>query len=99
MEDFPNNHEYSPEKVEEARQRFLEIHRSLPPEKQGELMEKRMQFGIELGKKYENAREYALYHVLIGSTIANPNSIKEWDFPGEDSVELFMDRLTDEYFS
>ncbi|MBU4348328.1 hypothetical protein KJ671_02405 [Patescibacteria group bacterium] len=44
--------------------------------------------GLKLKEKYKtNAREYYLFHLLIGST-----KIKtfEFDFPGEDSIEKFL---------
>lgn len=47
-------------------------------------------FGSYLDKKYPNARDYELWHVLVGSGIS-PR--KNFDFPGEDSVEKFLNDL------
>ncbi len=44
--------------------------------------------------KYPKATSYAFFHILGGSTINNSiGTIEHEDFPGEDSVELFIDNL------
>ncbi len=44
--------------------------------------------------KYPDYESYAFYHILSGSTIDESIApIKYEDFPGEDSVELFIDSL------
>jgi hypothetical protein len=45
-----------------------------------------------LEQKYPNVRRYRIFHELIGSSEDDPDMIRE-DFPGEDSVELFIDSL------
>ena len=61
-----------------------------------------------LREKYKDSYvEYALYHAAIGSSPMNPETGKTmpWsdfpenriDFPGEDSIEKFLERLEEEY--
>ena len=47
----------------------------------------------ELRRKYSDFKEYELYHVLIGSSAVPGEGFKEFDFPGEDSVENFIHSL------
>ena len=42
----------------------------------------------ELQSKYPDYRDYRLYHLLISSTVGE---CSKYDFPGEDSVELFLE--------
>ncbi|MEK7500569.1 MAG: hypothetical protein AAB642_00380 [Patescibacteria group bacterium] len=42
----------------------------------------------ELQSKYPDYREYRLYHLLISSTVGE---CPKYDFPGEDSIELFLE--------
>ncbi len=44
-----------------------------------------------LQEKYPNFLDYKLHHLLIGSTFSG--DLKEFDFPGDDSVELFFRSL------
>jgi hypothetical protein len=45
-------------------------------------------FAYYLLDKYPEARTYQLFHVLTGST--TPIILQNFDFPGEDSVEKFI---------
>ena len=47
-------------------------------------------FANKLKTKYSNYGDYLLYHVLVGSTL-KPKPF--FDFPGEDSVEKFLEVL------
>lgn len=49
------------------------------------------EFGRELDKKYKNARDYRLYHLLICSSPYKKCAY--YDFEGEDSVEKFIKSL------
>jgi len=44
----------------------------------------------ELRLKYSDYESYHAYHILVGSSLLNecPN----FDFPGEDSIEAFLDK-------
>jgi hypothetical protein len=46
--------------------------------------------GNELRQKYSNANKYRTFHLLIGSTPA-PGECTEFDFPGDDSLEKFLE--------
>jgi len=48
--------------------------------------------GDELKGRYSNAESYMLWHVISGSSFDH-SIIRETDFPGEDSVALFIDEL------
>lgn len=49
------------------------------------------EFGRELDKKYKNARDYRLYHLLIGGSVCK--EYPYYDFEGEDSIEKFIKSL------
>jgi len=44
-------------------------------------------FALNLEKRYKNARQYYLFHVLIGSSITKTS---KFDFEGDDSIEKFL---------
>lgn len=55
-------------------------------------------FTEHLKKKYPNYSKYRMYHKLISSTV--PKSmygIIEGDFPGEYSIEKFIEHLREKY--
>lgn len=55
-------------------------------------------FAQYLKKVYKDCEKHRLYHMLIGSTA--PSSmvgIIEEDFPGQDSIEKFVDDLAERY--
>ncbi len=56
-----------------------------------EKYEKIVEFAQVLRGKYEDFQDYLLYHVLIGSTPFH--ELPKVDFPGDDSVEKFIDSL------
>lgn len=47
-------------------------------------------FAKYLQNKYPNARDYLLFHTLIGSTPRPGHGNALVDFPGEDSIEKFV---------
>ena len=47
-------------------------------------------FANGLRSKYPDCENYLLFHVLIAST---PPPCKNFDFPGDDSVEQFLERF------
>lgn len=47
-------------------------------------------FSQKIKEKYNNYGDYLMYHVLVGSTL-RPKPF--FDFPGEDSIEKFLDDL------
>ena len=53
--------------------------------------EKIIEFAEKIKNKYPDYQDYMLYHLLIGSI---PKSkLPKFDFPGEDSVEKFIESL------
>lgn len=80
------------------KERLGRLLESVPDEKLDELMEKTASFAAHLRSKYQDAGAYRSYHALAGSSIDEDIvSIKEDDFPGEDSVEAFIQELEKEY--
>ncbi len=53
--------------------------------------EKLYEFAEKLKAKHEDYKDYRLYHFLIGST--PDRELPKIDFPGEDSIEKFIDSL------
>lgn len=53
------------------------------------------EFARELQKKYPDYKRYRVWHVLIGST-PDESGIIEEDFPGEDSVIDFLEKVLQE---
>ncbi len=86
--------EYDKEKFEALRARKLAIF-NRAGEKNEEFFEETMNRGRKLLEKYPNAREYAAFHVLIGSS--EPSGILYEDFEGDDSVEKYLGELEEKY--
>lgn len=85
---------YSEERYKELREKMIVFVESLSDDEAMDVIEKFNERGISLLEKYEDARDYAFFHALIGSSgIDKMLNIKHEDFPGEDSVELFIDNL------
>ena len=57
----------------------------------GSKIPKAWKFGKKLLQKYPDARDYKVYHILIGSTVES--KYKDTDFPGEDSIVKFINSL------
>lgn len=73
------------------------LHEDLTVEKIVNLQDDIFFFAQKLREKYPNFKNYTVYHTLIGSTIpAGVETVKE-DFPGEDSVEDFVNSLIKKY--
>ncbi len=70
--------------IEEANPDLVDkIYMEIFPELKGSLL-----------AKYPDATAYAFFHILGGSTLDNTfRAIEHEDFPGNDSVELFIDNL------
>jgi hypothetical protein len=56
-----------------------------------EKYDKLAEFIGRLKAKYEDYQEYLLYHMFTGST--PPQELAKIDFPGDDSIEKFIDSL------
>lgn len=52
-------------------------------------------FARYLREKYKSpsATDYTLYHLLAGSTMMPDHAASGFDFPGDDSVEMFLKAL------
>jgi hypothetical protein len=61
------------------------------------MMEEVSAQGRLLLKKYPGARTFNAFHILIGST--PPVGLREEDFPGEDSILAFLEKLRDKYLN
>ncbi len=53
-------------------------------------------FVANLREKYQDYEDYTLYHSLTG-TICSKKGCSKYDFPGEDSVEKFIENLSENY--
>lgn len=56
------------------------------------IYQKTCDFACELQKKYPDFQTYRLYHLLVMSTVGEGDCDK-FDFPRNDSVEKFIDKL------
>jgi len=56
-----------------------------------EFLQRQAEFVDNLKKKYSDCEKYRLYHLFIGSTPWE--DCPKFDFPGEDSVEKFIESL------
>ncbi|MHB1330382.1 MAG: hypothetical protein ACYCY6_00175 [Minisyncoccota bacterium] len=83
----------SEERFNELKKKLEDFYEILSDKDRDDLTMERMARGAYLLSKYPNARNYAFYHVLIGSTISNPASIEYEDFPQEDSIKSYIDSL------
>lgn len=50
--------------------------------------DERLRFAQSLEAKYNDTRDYLMFHILIGSTPRGAS--KQFDFPGKDSVSAFF---------
>jgi hypothetical protein len=56
-------------------------------------MEKVVTFTDKLKKKYPDFVSYRLYHMLVLSTPKLGVAFTHFDFPGEDSIQNFIEQL------
>ena len=54
-------------------------------------------FAKGLEQKYPNAREYYLFHTIIGSSVDRKDCKAGFDFPDDDSIVKYIDDLYEEY--
>jgi len=57
--------------------------------------EKLVEFVNKLKAKYKDYQDYVFYHMLIGSSVSDNHKLSKVDFPGDDSIEKFIDSLQD----
>ncbi len=88
----PERPKLSFEELEAKIRDFKNHHISLPDEEIFDIQNKIAKYAKDLEEKYPDARKHRIFHVLIGSSENCSDMIKE-DFPGEDSVESFIDNL------
>ncbi len=56
--------------------------------------QKYVEFANRLRKKYPDCGDYLMWHIMAGSTpVGEP---PKFDFPGEDSLEKFINSLTED---
>jgi hypothetical protein len=88
MEGTPEQLNYSKERFDALKEKWLTSDFFMGDEAS--------EFGKYLMNQYHDFDQYAFWHVLGGSSIDNKSQNKpilHEDFPGEDSVELFIDNL------
>jgi len=94
MEKIPES-KYSIERYMAYKQKLGDFIMSLPFERMIEVQTMLADKGQKLRDKYPNYRRYSMYHSLAQSSIDDGmEKIEMDDFPGEDSVETFIDNLT-----
>jgi hypothetical protein len=70
----------------------------LPEKEMFEAQKKIVEHVKKIKTNYPNYSDYKIYHVLSGSTIRDSRTdVEENDFPGEYSVENFLENLAREY--
>lgn len=84
-----NNPKSNIEKIKKERAFLYE---SFSIEKLMEFQNKLVEYIKDIRIKYPNYDKYVVYHVLIGSTLPDGVTIIEDDFPGDDSVEKFLEK-------
>jgi len=74
---------------------LLDIAYDLAAEKNldGELQIKIVEFAREVEDRFPDARNYEVFHALIGSTVSQDREHKKEDFPGRYSIELFLTNI------
>ena len=82
-----NNEADEPTQIALYQSLRLKLH-ALYRRDQFEIHDKVIQFHDYLKKKYPDAREHRLFHLISGSTLLDFYGVL--DFPGEDSVENFI---------
>ncbi len=103
QEKFPNAPEYNHEKVEKFRKVYGEILHKLIARSGDDFTEiENLQTDLvqkvrDLESKYPNAVRYGMFHIMGGSTIPENLPALYDDFPGDDSVEKFLNDLAKKY--
>ena len=85
------------EKAQRIKAVLLELYETTSTENVIKIMDEIAEFQRRLVKKYPRAMDYALLHALIGSTLIKKGIYTYEDFPGDDSVEKFMNDLAEKY--
>lgn len=81
-------------KVQELKNRLNRIF----PKNLQEVYGKTAVFGNSLRERYKDCQDYRLFHVIASSGVPTPDYIyPKFDFPGDDSVEKFIESLEAEY--
>lgn len=75
--------QHKQKRIEIARRNYVEV---------GERLYK---YGELLRSKYSNVEDYRLFHIMAGGT--PPPECPKFDFPGEDSVVSFFEKLDKEF--
>ncbi len=87
------------EKSQDISNCLIELRRRYPGAegfgKREQIQQRIIAFARNLQSKYPDYSRYRLYHGFIGSTPSQPSLYL--DFPGEDSVELFIRKLEEEF--
>lgn len=76
-----------------------ELFNLLPQEKIRELIKEINDRAVYLQDKYPDHRKREVFHIISGSGFRydQPPDLSQDDFPGDDSVELFVDSLAAKY--
>ena len=86
------------ERQEKVKRIIERLYKELPNEKADQLYDKIRSRAAYLERKYPDYRMRKFFHALIFSGIdpIDPRYIED-DFPGEDSIEAYVDGLLKEY--
>ncbi len=85
-------------KNKEIKEKIEHLYSSITKEKRGAFYSEIISYAKYLQSKYPDHRKWEVFHVISFSTITPEMGelIKE-DFPGEDSVEAFVNKLMSKY--
>lgn len=94
MENIFKNNPEKPSERQEGRINFEELREKRNQiYKNSDSYKSMTEFVEKLQAKYPDYQNYKIYHFLIGSTFPGGAELNEEDFPGEDSIANFLNKL------
>jgi hypothetical protein len=90
----------TPDRNQEVKNKIINLYKTLPKEKIREVYDAIAAHGNKIRSKYPECQRYEIFHALAGSTMdstAKPGYYIKEDFPGEDSIEEFVNNLVTKY--
>jgi hypothetical protein len=86
------------ERDQKIKNRMDDLRRIRPMEKMEQILNEIHDFVARIDAKYKNSRDYSMLHAIIGSGMMSTHkNVVEDDFPGDDSIEKFVDYLENKY--
>lgn len=84
------------DKIEEIKKKRAILYKSFSREELNKFQEELVKYIKEnIRIKYPNYANYVVYHILVGSTVLDDVELIEEDFPGDDSVEKFLEKCSE----